>query len=296
MENNDDFDIQNSNSELNNRLNEESIREINNRNIMNNLMNQQNMNDDSNSGKKSVLVSVVALIVFIVIGIFVFTQFDDGDETDKPKDDNTQEQEKNSVTSDEIVYKTKDENFTLKLVQKNDSKAIEEAKKIGEDTINEAKLYAYFNDTFLVVTDIYNEDDHYATFGFSGYEEAEASGYSLVINKDTNTLEINPTDLASKDKNCMKENFCGFPHHMSFIKSDLGYFFIDESYGDNVLYTTSWKKLGYVYTENDSLKEVDSTGVTVYSDRNAEQCDGNECNWELLNPVKYDINGNVINN
>ena len=67
-------------------------------------------------------------------------------------------------------------------------------------------MYAYFNDVFLVVTNIYNEDNHYATFGFSGYENAEASGYSLVINKDTNTLEINPTDLVNKDGNCMKEN------------------------------------------------------------------------------------------
>ena len=263
---------------------------------MNNQVNESN-NVEQEKKNNSKTIGIVVLVIGLLLVCFAgYKLFIEKPESTKPKDDNTQEQDNNNVVVDKNTYKTADGKFILKIVEKNDSKAAEEAKKLGEDTVNEAKYYAYFNDTILAITDVYQEDNHYATYGFSGYENAEANGYSLVVNKDINVLEINPIDLTSKDQNCMKENFCSFPHHMSFIKSDLGYFFIDESYGDNVLYTTSWKKLGYVYIENGKLKEADSTGVTVYSDRNAKECDGNMCNWELSNPTKYDVNGNIINN
>ena len=260
----------------------------NNENMNNQVNGTDNIQEEKKNNNKTIGI-VILIIGLLLVGAAVYKLFIEKPETDKPKDDNTQEQGNNNALSEEIIYKTKDGNFTLKLVQKNDTKSIEEAKELGEDMTNDAKLYAYFNGTFLVVTDIYREDKHYATFGFSGYENAEANGYSLVVNKDTNILEINPEDLINKDQTCMKENFCNFPHHMSFVETDLGYFFIDESYGDNVLYTTSWKKLGYVYTENDKLKEVDSSGVTVYSDRNAKQCDGNE--WGCRQEGLADRNG-----
>jgi hypothetical protein len=248
------------------------------------------------------LIILVALCI-ILVGAAVYFLFIKDKTTNKDTSDNT-----DNTVVEKDVYKTKDGKFTLRIVDKEAAKAKKDyedshVEDEGVGSIDEIKYYAYFNDSIIYVSDVFLEDEHYVVYEFGGYKSAEAAGYTLVLNKDTNTLEINPEDLVNKENNCMEQFFCSFTHRMSFVKTDLGYFFVDLSYGDYVLYTTSWKKLGYVYldVQNETpsyykLKEVDSTGVTAYSDQEAVECFGNECTWKLLNPTKYDVNGNVVNN
>ncbi len=242
-----------------------------------------------NNGQSiKIIVISILTVVILAFGIYFINR--------KPY----QEKPVNNVVKSLYTYKTKDGRFTLKIVDKNNSIAINEFNKgkseeFIENYKNNVKYYAYFNDVILGIDDV-EEDEHYAVYYFFGYPNAEASGYTLIVNKDTNILEINPTDLINKKEDCMNNNFCDFPRHISYIKTDIGYFFVDESYGDNILYTTSWQRLGYVYTEYGSLTEVESDGIIVYSDRKDSECFGNDCIWELLNPTKYDANGNVVNN
>ena len=248
-----------------------------------------------NNKKKNIYTLILVILGVILLGIGLVSLLN--------KNNNSGNSSKFVETGE---FKTADNKFTLKVVNKNDTKAKDDYLKTHEDDINldDVKYFAYFNNSVIYITNIYKEDSNYIVFEFDGYKNAESSGYTLVIDKNTNTLKVNPEDLADKDSNCMENGFCGMTPRMSFIKTDLGYFFIDLSYNNYVLYTTSWKKLGYVKVDmpeeysdsNYKLVDVDSTGVIVYSEEEASECIGNECSWILLNPIKYDVNGNVVSN
>ncbi len=277
-----------------------------------------------NNKKRNIIIIILVVLGIVLISLGIYFVFIKNDS--KPISNNdrekcnidTNEREDNEYKGE--IYKTQDGKFTLKIVDKSDEKAKKDLEESIRDDLddddprkesyvleddldfyNDIKYYAYFNDIIMYVLDIEKEDDSYITYSFGGYKAAESDGYSLLVNKKNNTLEINPEELVGKENSCMQEGFCGFSQHTSFVKSDLGYFYIHLDCGDgsSELYTTSWKKLGYVYTEylenNDfRLKEVDINGVTVYNDKVEKDCSGNCCSWNLLNPIKYDIDGNVV--
>ncbi len=261
--------------------------------------------------KKRVLAIVLSIaIILLITSIYMLLiRKDDESKSNIDNDDN------NIIAEKERIYKSKDGKFTLKIVDKNDEKAKQDliehfkkecddcfltAEESVEDLQDEILYYAYFNDIALFVDSVV-EDDHYATYGLAGYDNAYGWGFKLIVNKDTNTIEIRPEDLIDKESDCMKSSFCGFMWSPSFVKTNLGYFFIDER--EQELYTTDWKKLGYVqldYHDDDSyeLKEVDSSGVTVYKDMKFLECNGDaypsNCKVDFLNPIKYDANGNIV--
>ena len=260
-------------------------------NQVNNINSENNKIERGNNN--NLLVILLVIIVVGIVGYFVYTKFIYKDNSNNKKDDSNKEEKNNN--GDNAIYKTSDGKFTLRIIDKNDQTA-KLLFKNDDIKDSEIKYYAYFNDTLLVVTDVI-EDEHYAIYSFAGYENAESYGYSLLVNKDNKKLEIEPKELEDKDITCMDNNFCDFSRHPYFVKSESGYYFGYDDYGLNVLYTTEWKELGYVYLDssngNYKLRESDSVGVITYLDYTSE-CDGNYCTYNLLNPVKYNAKGDNV--
>ena len=104
--------------------------------------------------------------------------------------------------------------------------------------------------------------------------------------------------LDNTSSTCISNGFCGFLSNPSFINTVIGYFFINEENGLISLYTTNWKKLGYVNLDlsNDlySIEGLDESGVIVYSDYVEKDNNDGIFKYDLLNGTKYNNKGEIV--
>ena len=145
----------------------------------------------------------------------------------------------------------------------------------------EIEAYAYLNEHLLAISRI-NEDDVYAYY--SGVFPENKAQYleSFLVEKSTNKIiELNdyvlPSFATPEDE--WKLRFNGESSaDLGFVKTNIGYFIIQYTIANNILYTTDLKQIGYV----GEIKE-DKDGVYAYDNMGLEGT-----------PSKYNIKGEKI--
>ena len=242
---------------------------------------KQNLNN-----KNIIIVSIAVFLLVISVLLLIFSK--------KGQDINDKINDNPKVEEGEI-YITNDKRFTLKIVDSSSEDAIKKAKnRYGVGVFDElvqqnAKLYGYFNNRVLAIDDVL-EDDNYALYSFIGLP-TEEFGHKVLVNKKTKKIEVSEDDLQKTSISCMDNGFCGFQSQPGYLKGPNGYYFINNDNGFITVYTTSWKKIGYI----DKLinLKMDSEGnIYLYERVNQKSCNGSYCEYEGSGElVKYDVNG-----
>ncbi len=239
--------------------------------------------ENKNNNKNILIIVIVAIVLIVSVLMLIFSQ-------KKDIIDNNG----NKITENG-GYKTKDKRFTLSIVERNDLEAYNNAKRrYDENTFDEiikpnVRFYAYLNNRVFVIDDVI-EDDNYALYSFVGLP-TEEYGHRILVNKQNKTIEVSDEDLAKVDNSCFNNGFCGFQEQVNFIKSNTGYFFVNNNHGLVTIYTSNWQKLGYVDKANNIQLDADG-GVYVYDNVKQVSCNGDYCEYKSIGtPVKYNVDG-----
>ncbi len=232
---------------------------------------------------KSVFIVIMVIMLLLIIGFFFIYS----------KSDEKKESSNNTVSSN--TYKTRDNRFVLRIVERNNEEAVANARvRYGEEIFevvikSNVRLYAYLNDRIFAIDEII-EDDNYALYSFVALP-TEEYGHKILVNKQNNSIEVSEKDLQKVDNSCLYNGFCGFQSQPSFVKSNKGYYFLNNDNGLVTVYTTKWEKIGYL--EKTTNIKLDSDGcIYVYDQVNKKICNGKYCEYEGIGTaIKYDIDG-----
>lgn len=214
--------------------------------------------------KQNIQIILLSIIIVLLIGILVFLLFFNKEDESKPVDNNKTTQNSTTNNNEEKIYKTSDGKFTLKI-------------------INEQK--AYLNDYSLDITNIKDSKKYVLYEGYFSNAFAQYCEMFLIDKENKSIIEQrgreNITDISRR--------FNGEGNGITFVECDAGYYFalyLGEPFNqEGTIYTTKWQKLGYI--DLDNIKS-DSKGIYVYSEYDS--------NYKLSGtPIKYDVNGNKVN-
>ncbi len=241
--------------------------------------------------KKNILIIVLLVVILMIFLMFMFSK--KSDDNNKPINNNPSG---NNEIVEKNVYKTKDSRFTLKIVEIDDQEAYSNARlRYGENNFEEIikpniLLYAYLNNRVFAIDEVV-EDDNYALYSLVGLP-TEEYGHKVLVNKKNNTIEVSDEVLKNVSMDCLKNGFCGFNIKPRYIKGQSGYYFVNDDNGLITVYTTSWKKIGYVEKISTISLDVDGN-IKVYEKVEKSGCVNKYCNYKMSGEeVTYDINGN----
>ena len=242
----------------------------NNENL-NNQVNENNNHQEEKKNNNKTIGIVILVIGLLLLGIAGYKLLIEKPETDKPKDDNIQEQDNNNTGSEQI-YKTSDGKYTLKLL--GNGKVFINDKEIIVNTREENTRY------IEIQGDFDPPSNFMARLGF-------------VMDKNTKLIVESPYyDPSDKSSECGYEDygeyarFCTRCYGFNVFNINGWNFFENwNELGASGIYTTDWKELGYAYV--DKIK-FDNDGIYVCNDYFESACESGE--------TKYDVNGNIVNN
>ncbi len=241
---------------------------------MNNQVNESNNVQEEKKNNNKTIGIVVLIISLLLVSVAVYKLFIEKPDTDKPKDNNTQDSDNNNntVVSDEQIYKTKDGKYTFKL-------------------LNNGK--AYINDKEVIVLDKEEDNRYIEIEGDFDPSPGFIAGLGFVLDKETKTIVESPYyDETDKSSECGFESYGEYGRFCTRcygfdVFNIYGWDFFERGneLGASGIYTTDWKELGYAYV--DKIK-FDNDGIYVCNDYFESTCESGE--------TKYDVNGNVVDN
>ena len=247
----------------------------------------ENVVKEESKNKNLIIGVLVFVIVLLSVALvyFVFIKKDKTEEPTKPQDN----QQVENNTKDEYglsgkSFKTKDDKITLKIVDKTDKKAYDDAKNVyyeefdGKRSYNNDRViyYGYLNNDVIEIKSI-KKVDYYLIL------DTELPFVSnILVNTNTNIIEEDESRFSLSDY----DRFLGDTGFQKYdlIKVNNGYFITSYEPSSEdpfyTIFTTQWKKIGYY---NDYNLKYENDGIYVF--------DNDKFTGSL---IKYDINGNKI--
>lgn len=215
---------------------------------------------------KTFFILLLIVLTAMALGIFAYTTFIKKDNT---TDNNKTVNNDNEEKSKSEEYKTIDGKYTLKITENNE---------------------VYINDKKLVVEDSDREesDKYIRIYGDFDPSLGAISELSFVLNKEKKLIEEIPGESwkdAGSDCGSDYGEYARFYDRCQGFKpldANGNYFFVIPSEAMDTIYTTNWKKLGFLVDEVKS----DTQGIYV--------CNNYDDNFNCTKEVKYDVNGNVL--
>lgn len=228
------------------------------------------MEEKKDEKKQNLQIIILSTIIVILLVSLIYALFFKKNEKPNENQVDHKKEEKEIIAKD--IYKTSDNKFTLKIV---DNKT------------------AYLNDYKINLSSAITNDENYAVYhGLFIDEPMSEAQYDEVFLVNQKTGLIIESDYY-KNSNYTSGNGEAFDrfnsenNDISFVKTLAGYYFTKETYGPVHIYTTNWKKIGYVDTINDI--KTDADGIWLYT-----EIDVNGVIDSSL--AHFDINGNELNN